>query len=180
MRIRSIALLMGLTCLTHATAADAVYRLTGNNTKVTFVGTKKDGKHDGGFNGVRGTVNVKDGDVATAQIKVDIDMTTLYTDTPNLTTHLKSRDFFEVQKFPKAAFVSTKIEKKGEESTVTGKLTLHGVTKELSFPAKIEATPAGLSLESNFEINRHDWKVSFGPGRVDDMVKLSLKITASR
>src|SRR5438132_1227996 len=107
-------------------------------------------------------------------------MASLFTDTPQVTTHLKSPDFFEVRKYPKATFVSSKIEKKGEEYIVHGKLTMHGVTKELSFPAKLEAGDAGFSLESSFEINRHDWKVSYGPGRVDDMVKLSLNVTAPR
>jgi polyisoprenoid-binding protein YceI len=77
--------------------ADEVFRLDGRNTEIGFVGTKKDGKHDGGFKELKGTVTVKDNDVATAQFKVDIDMKSIYTDNPQLTGHLKTADFFNVQ-----------------------------------------------------------------------------------
>jgi len=177
---RSLSLFVCLCFVASLGAADVTYRISGSNSKISFTGTKPNGKHDGGFKEFKGTAMVKDGDVTKAQIKVEIDMTSIFTDTPQVTNHLKTPDFFDVKKFPKATFVSSKIEKKGDEYLVHGKLTMHGVTKDLSFPAKLEASDAGLTLESNFEINRHDWKVSYGPGRVDDMVKLSLNVTAPR
>jgi polyisoprenoid-binding protein YceI len=175
-----LTVFVGFLWLPSLSAGDVTYRITSSNNKIGFTGTKPNGKHDGGFKEFKGTAAVKDGDVTKAQIKVEIDMTSIFTDTPQVTNHLKTADFFDVKKYPKATFVSTKIEKKGDDYLVTGKLTMHGVTKELSFPAKVEANDAGFSLESNFEINRHDWKVSYGPGRVDDMVKLSLSVSAPR
>lgn len=162
--------------------ADDIYRLDGRNTEIGFVGTKKDGKHDGGFKELKGTITIKDNDIATAQFKVDIDVRTIFTDDEKLTGHLKSADFFNVQKYPVAKFFSTKVEKKGgNKFDIHGKLQLNGVTKELVIPATIEISDPGLSLESDkWEINRHDWKISYGAKMIDEKVKLTLKVTAPK
>lgn len=160
--------------------ADDSFRLDGRNTEVTFVGTKKDGKHDGGFKEVKGTITVKENDPTTAQIKVDIDLNSMFTDNAQLTNHLKSADFFNVKKYPTAKFVSTKVEKKGSKFDIHGKLTMNNVTKEVVIPATIEVSGPGVSLESTWEINRHDWKISYGPNQVDAKVKITIKATAPK
>ena len=158
----------------------AEFALNGDNTKITFVGTKPDGKHDGGFKKLTGTANIDGKDATSLKISVDIDVTSIYTDTEKLTNHLKSPDFFGVKSNPKAKFVTTKVEKKGDGYTVTGKLTMVGKTKDVSFPAKIEAGDGGLSLTSDFTINRHDWGISYGKGKIDDDVSLRVRVTAKK
>src|SRR5262249_21310391 len=78
-------------------ADEQTFNLNGNNTKITFVGTKPNGKHDGGFNKVSGSAKADTKDLSTLKINVEIDMNSLYTDTPKLTGHLKSADFFDVK-----------------------------------------------------------------------------------
>ena len=97
-----------------AVAADV--KLTGENTKITWTGTKPGGKHEGGFKTVTGTDTVADG--ALTAVKVEIETDSLYSDNPQLTMHLKSPDFFGVKNNPKAKFESTKVEKadKGSDS----------------------------------------------------------------
>jgi polyisoprenoid-binding protein YceI len=159
-------------------AGDVKFALSGDNTKVTFVGTKPEGKHDGGFKKLSGTATYNGKDITTLAINVEIDMKSTWTDTDKLTDHLKSPDFFDVKSNPTAKFVSSKVEKSADGYTVTGKLTLNGKTKELSFPAKIEAAGQSLKLSSSFKINRHDWNVSYGKGKVDDLVSMTLSVTA--
>ena len=74
-------------------------------------------------------------------------MDSIWTDTEKLTGHLKSADFFDVAKFPKSTFESTEIKAGSSDAkakdathTVTGNLTLHGVTRSIQFPAKIAVT----------------------------------------
>ena len=161
--------------------ADDIFRLDGRNTEISFVGSKKDGKHDGGFKELKGTITVKGNDLTTAQFKVDIDMRSIFTDTPQLTGHLMSADFFNVQKYPTAKFVSTKVEKKdGGKFEIHGKLTMNGVTKETMIPAKMEVSDPGLSIEGNWEISRFDWRINYKPKDIDEKVKLSLKVTAPK
>jgi polyisoprenoid-binding protein YceI len=169
-----LALSVGLT-----RAADTTIALTGDNTKVTFVGSKPDGKHDGGFKKLTGKATVPDGDLTKAKFEVEIDMNSTYTDTDKLTAHLKSPDFFGVKANPKSKFVSTKVEKaQGGGYTVTGDLTLNGQTKSLSFPATLSLADGTLKLTSDFKINRHDYGISYGKGKVDDDVAIKLSVEA--
>src|SRR5262249_54251962 len=71
--------------------------LTGSNTTIKFVGTKPGGRHDGGFKDLTGTATVQGNDPATLKVSVEIDTNSLYSDTPKLTNHLKSPDFFGVK-----------------------------------------------------------------------------------
>ncbi|MBY0456893.1 MAG: YceI family protein, partial [Gemmataceae bacterium] len=105
----ALALVAGL-ALT-ANAADTKYALTGDNTTVTFVGKKPDGKHTGGFKKLTGTATVPDGDLTKMTVEVTIETDSLYSDDEKLTGHLKNADFFDVKNHPKATFKSTKVEK---------------------------------------------------------------------
>jgi polyisoprenoid-binding protein YceI len=161
-------------------AADVKYGLNDDNTTVTFVGTKKDGKHDGGFKKFSGAVVVPDGDLTKAKIEVEIDTTSIYTDTEKLTTHLKSPDFFGVKANPKSKFVSAKIEKGDDGYTITGDLTLNGKTKSITFPAKLAEKDGELSLSSEFKINRLDFGMTYGKGMIDDDVALKVTVKAKK
>jgi polyisoprenoid-binding protein YceI len=152
-------------------------------SKIEFIGTKPGGKHVGGF--TKFTVNIESlkDDLAGSKITVEIDTTSLFTDTPKLTAHLKSPDFFEVRKYPKATFVSSSVEpQKSGDSThkITGDLTLHGKTKTISFPAKVAVTPETVSITSQFTINRHDYGISYGRGKVHDNVTIKAALRVAR
>ncbi|MFO0815987.1 MAG: YceI family protein [Gemmatales bacterium] len=177
---RRLALIALLAVSLTPLAADDTYRLDGRNTKIGFTGTKKDGKHDGGFKELKGTITVKGNDVTTAQFKVDIDLNSMFTDNAQLTNHLKSPDFFNVRKNPKANFTSTKVVKNGSKVEVHGKLTLNGTVKEIVIPCTLEVSGPGISMESSFEINRHDWKISYGGKNIDEKVKLTLEVAAQK
>ena len=151
-----------------------------SNSKVEFVGAKVTASHPGGFTDFAGTVDLGD-PVEKSQIAITIQTASLYADKEKLTKHLKSPDFFDVGKFPTATFRSAEIVKSSDGYTVAGDLTLHGVTKRISFPAAIHATGAEVSVNAEFSINRHDFGISY-PGMRDDLirdlvvVKLSLKL----
>jgi polyisoprenoid-binding protein YceI len=162
-------------------APDAPGVLSPGNTKITFVGTKKDGRHDGGFKTFSGSIVPIQGELTASKITLDIDTQSLWADNPKLTNHLKSPDFFEVKKYPKATFNSTKIEKKDQGDTthlISGDLTLHGTTKAITVPAKVTATDNLLSIDSQFTLDRTEYGIAFSPDRVDKVVtvKVSAKV----
>ena len=162
--------------------------LNDENTKVTFVGTKPGGKHEGGFKKVEGTVKIivlspgmqLPADAAKiGSINVEIDTDSLSADDPTLTAHLKSPDFFDVKQFPKATFKSTKITGepgKNEDATVVGDLTLHGVTKSITFPIHFNMDTWPIVLTSSFKINRKDFGMIFGEGKVDNEVTINVAV----
>jgi polyisoprenoid-binding protein YceI len=153
----------------------AEYKLSGDNTKIQFEGTKKEGKHTGSFPKLSGTLNLGE-DATKAKIAVTIEMDALDSDDPKLTGHLKSPDFFETKKYPEAKFVSKAIKADKDGFIVTGDLTMRGKTKEISFPAKIAAKTGGATLSSEFTINRSDWGITYGEGKIDEAVKLTVDV----
>jgi len=171
----AVAALFGLS----ATAAEQKFALSGDNTKVAFTGTKKGGKHEGGFKKLTGAASV-DGDLSTLKIEAEIETDSLYSDDAKLTGHLKSPDFFGVKDNPKATFKSTKVEKTEKGYTITGDLTLLGKTKPVTMPATVTVKGDTLTLTSDFKINRFDWGMTFGKGMVDETVSLKLSITAKK
>jgi polyisoprenoid-binding protein YceI len=164
-----------------ASATAKTYAFGPGNSKVAFVGSKVTGKHDGGFNKFAGELNVVDGKLAGAGNKVVIETASLFSDTDRLTGHLKSPDFFDVAKYPAATFVTTSIEPGATNSTVTGNLTLHGITKQISFPAKIEVTDGAVKVDAEFFLNRFDFDMKYA-GKADDLIRkevvLRLKVDA--
>src|SRR5215213_2695148 len=112
-------------------------KLTGENTKITWVGTKPGGKHEGGFKTLTGSATVS-GNTLT-KVAVEIETDSLYSDDQRLTGHLKSPDFFGVKNNPKAKFESTKVEKTDKGYAITGNLTINGKTKEVAIPADVSS-----------------------------------------
>jgi len=119
-------------------------------------------------------------------VSINIKSDSITTDTPDLTKHLKTADFFDVAQFPDAKFVSTTIKAGGEggaSHTVTGNLTMHGVTKAVTFPATINVTPDVATVESTFSINRRDFNLNY-PGApnnaIRDNVVLTLHVRANK
>jgi polyisoprenoid-binding protein YceI len=174
------AITLAVLLVAQTRAADTKYTITGDNTKLTFTGTKKEGKHDGGFKKLSGTATVTDGDFTKLKIEVEIDCDSLYSDVAKLTDHLKSPDFFGVKDHPKASFKTTKIEKGEKTYTITGDLTLLGKTKSITFPASISAAGENLSLSTAFAIDRTEWGMTFGKGMIDDKVILNIAMTARK
>src|SRR5690606_37744060 len=89
----------------------------------------------------------------------------------DLDAHLKSADFFDVEKYPSVKFDITKVEDLaagtesktvGANKTVSGNLTIKGKTVNVTFPAKVEVTENQANLESKFTINREDWGLAYG------------------
>ena len=83
----------------------------------------------GQIGGLKGTIDIDDKDLTKSKVDVSLDVTTIDTRNGKRDEHLKSPDFFDVQKFPQMHFVGKKIEKAGKGLKVTGDLTMKGVTK---------------------------------------------------
>lgn len=168
------AMMLSVAMASISDAKDGTYKLTAENTKIEWTGTKADGKHDGGFKKLTGTAKQAGSSLS---FEVEIDTASLYSDDEKLTQHLKAPDFFSVKEHPKAKFKSTKIEQTAEGHKVTGELTLLGKTKKVTFPAAI-STENGLKVDAKFTINRQDFGMSYGTGKVNDDVQIRVDLHA--
>jgi polyisoprenoid-binding protein YceI len=157
------------------------YLVAADVSKVSFIGSKITGKHEGTFGKVSGTIEVTDGKPDNAKVTIEIDVASLKTDQEKLDTHLKSKDFFDVEHFPKATFVSTSITPAttpGATHAVSGTLELHGVKRAIGFPATITVTGDTATATAEFTINRKDFGVVY-PGKPDDLIKDSVLLKIS-
>jgi polyisoprenoid-binding protein YceI len=143
-------------------------------SSINFVGAKVTRDHKGKFKNFDGAIEYVAG--KPERISFDIDVASLETDEPKLDAHLKTADFFDVAKYPKATFTSTSLtaapagEASGATHVLTGTLDLHGVQKEVRIPVKAQQTAEGVHATSEFTINRHDWGISYR-GMADDLIK---------
>ncbi|MGA2138433.1 MAG: YceI family protein [Verrucomicrobiia bacterium] len=89
------------------------------------------------------------------------------TDIERRDNHLRSSDFFDVEKFPTITFESTEVRKDGSDQVLVGKFTMHGVTKDVSLPFKLKGPIKGpmgnmiVGLEVNAKLNRKDYGLTW-------------------
>lgn len=144
----------------------------GPDSKVEWVGAKVTGDHTGGFEKISGMAELdKDGNLS--KLEVSADTTSIYSDADKLTEHLKSDDFFSVEKFPTAKFEATKFEAKPSENgthEVTGNMTIRDQTKTITIPAKVDISDAGVKATSEFTLKRFDFGIEY-KGKADDLIK---------
>lgn len=141
---------------------DASHSLVGFSVKHLVVTNTK-----GRFKEVSGTLMYDAKDVAKSSVEVTIPAASITTDNDKRDEHLKSPDFFDVQKHPDITFKSSKIEKKGDSYLMTGTLTMKGVSKVVEIPVTINGTindPWGgirIGAEGSAKVNRQDYGISW-------------------
>lgn len=140
-------------------------------SQVNFIGSKITGSHNGGFKTFTGYFTLKDGAPVSNDHKVVIDMKSTFVDNEKLQGHLKSPDFFDVEKFPQATFDVTGFKKDSPTAyNVSGNFTLHGITKNISFPVTVSQTGDNVKIDAKFDIKRKDFGIVY-PGKPDDLIR---------
>ena len=150
------------------------------NSKIEFVAAKVTRSHNGSFKRFAGELDFVPKYWPASRVTIEIETDSVVTDEDQLTAHLKTADFFDVAKYPKATFVSTKIEGNHggdgpagygtDPLRVTGNFELHGIKKSITFPATITVAPDSVSVNAEFAINRKDFNLLY-PGKADDLIR---------
>jgi polyisoprenoid-binding protein YceI len=144
----------------------------------------------GQFTGVSGVLTLDETDVTKSRVEATIDASTINTRDPQRDTHLKSADFLDVEKYPTLTFQSTSVKRTGaDEGTVTGELTIHGVTREVVFQVEGPTLPSKdpwghirLGLSATTKISRKEfgltWNAALEAGGllVGDEVTITLDV----
>lgn len=162
----AIALLIALSLRAHAARAsewalDPAHSSIGFSVRHMMVSTVR-----GQFKEFSGGAKVDDADPTRSTIEVTIDAKSIDTRNDKRDTHLRSADFFDVEKFPTIRFRSTKIEAAGPNAfKLTGDLTLHGVTKPVTLdveaPSPAVKTPFGTTVRGASATGKVD-RTAFG------------------
>ena len=123
----------------------------------------------GQFTGVSGKLTLDEADVTKSSIEATIDAASITTGEAQRDTHLKSADFFDVEKFPALGFQSTRVTRKNEdELMVDGELTIHGVTRTVRFSVEGPTAPGKdpwgntrVGVLATTKINRKDFGLTW-------------------
>lgn len=147
----------------------------------------------GTFNQFDATIEADPDDLTSASIELNIDLASVDTRNEDRDNHLRSADFFNVEKNPKMTFTTTNIERKGEgEYNVTGNLTIAGVTKSETISVTYEGSgvdPWGnvkVGFTADGSLNRSDYGLTWnsaletGGVLVGDKIKISLDLQATK
>ena len=116
-----------------ATTGAATYEIDPAHSRIHFSVRHLGISHvRGEFTGLSGTLTYDRADPSSAHVEVSVDPASFHSGQPQRDEHVKSADFLDVAQYPEIKFSSTSIEADGDEGKVTGDLTLHGVTKEVT------------------------------------------------
>ncbi len=167
-----------------AAAGQGIAYKLASDSAVEFTGSKVTGSHSGGFKTVSGNFTIDPANQTPTAGNFTIEMSSLFSDDEKLTGHLSSPDFFDVAKFPQSTFVLTSGEKAADGSyKVAGNFTLHGVTKNISFPATVKEADGAAAITAEFDISRKDFGITY-PGKTDDLIRdevvIRLKLKAAK
>ncbi len=144
----------------------------------------------GRFDGVSGTIEVDPAMPESASVEVTIPTKSINTANEKRDTHLRSADFFDVEKFPELTFKSKKVTRTGEKTAdVLGDLTMHGVTKEVTLKATFLGKGKGMGgqmqtgWEAKTTLKRSDFGLTWskmieGVQVVGDEIEIELLIEA--
>jgi polyisoprenoid-binding protein YceI len=144
----------------------------------------------GGFKSFSGAIELDEADMTKSTVAVSIDAASIDTAEEKRDGHLKSADFFDVEKFPTLTFKSKSIAKSGDGYKVVGDLTMHGVTKEVVLDAAFEGKgkdPWGnerVAFAAKASVNREDFGLKWnqvleaGGVLVSNKIDIELEVEA--
>lgn len=134
---KTLALLSVTAAPLYANAAATEWSIDKSHSSATFsIRHMMVSNVRGEFGNLTGTLSIDDADITKSSVTAEVDASTINTRDGKRDEHLKSPDFFDVGKFPKLTFKSTKVEKAGTGLKITGDLTIHGMTKPVVLTAE--------------------------------------------
>jgi polyisoprenoid-binding protein YceI len=169
--------------------AQDVYKIDAAHSQVAFKIRHLLAKTPGRFTKFEGTIKIDNKDIAKSTVDVKIEAASVNTDNEGRDKHLRSADFFDVEKFPAITFKSTAVKEVAKgKLEVTGEFTMHGVTKTITFPITNMGTQPGMRpgtvvagfIDGALKINRNDFGIKTYPGALGDEVEIELNIEAGK
>lgn len=174
---KSIAIVLGVLVTASTVFAGTVksektaFEIDTKASKVVWNAKKVTGEHSGNVLLNNGKVWVEKNAVVGANINIDMNSIscTDLTDAEwnkKLVGHLKSDDFFSTEKHPNSTFEISSVKKAASgDYTVNGKLTIKGITHEISFPAKVNVANGTVKANGTAKVDRTKYDIRYGSGK---------------
>ena len=137
------------------------YRVQPEASELTFKATSRLMNADGRFPRLSGDIVVDPKDLSTAKVTLSIEAGSIETGIGLRDNHLRSEDFFDVKRFPTITFESVRVQGAGQRATVFGRLTLHGVTRDVEVPVELAMTELAVVATGELVVNRGDYGINY-------------------
>ncbi|MEI8074010.1 MAG: YceI family protein [Bacteroidota bacterium] len=137
---------------------------------------------EGSFNGLRGEIYFNPSNLEKSSFEVSVNAASVFTKNRNRDTHLKSLDYFYVDKYPTIYLISKMISKSDQEGFYwfQGNLIIKGVTKEVKFLFSAVQERSGYLFNGNLNINRRDFLVGSGSLVLSNNVQVSINVSTMK
>jgi polyisoprenoid-binding protein YceI len=186
---------------TESSAGSVTYVVDTADSKVKFTGYGVGKKHPGNFKVSSGYVNVNNNEITGGNFVINIRSLDIEQKEDmfqsKLKPHLLSGDFFDAEKFSTAKFEITSVApyKPSEKDTsiidganinISGNLTLKDVTKNVTFPARVDLDGSTLKGKADFDIDRTQWRMNYGNDKtlgdkfISEKVNIKLDLEGNR
>lgn len=175
MKIKALIVLLALVSL----SALAQYHPVDKRSTVAFTIKNLGFNVKGSFTGLQGTITFDPQSPALGNMDVTIDANTVNTNNSSRDNHLKEESYFDTKNYPTIKFVSSQITGSNGNYTVTGKLTIKGKTKEITFPFTATPGTEGMTFTGSFKINRKDFDVG-GTSIISNELEVKLNVLAAK
>jgi polyisoprenoid-binding protein YceI len=160
-RTLAVALLL-LGALAPSAGADVVrFRIDPTHSVLSFKATSRLANADGRFHRFGGEVTVDPRDPTTARIALTVEAASIDTANTKRDNHLRSQDFFWAERHPTIVFESLRAGQQGGRVAVEGRLTIRGVTREITVPTTVSVTSEELSARGEFDLKRTDYEINY-------------------
>lgn len=144
----------------HAEASGA-YVIEPGRSQIRFEAVSRFVNVVGTFGRFGGEVRLDENQIESARARLEVDVASLDTRNRLRDDHLRSEEFFDAERHPRATFISSAVRRDGDRWLVTGQLTIRGVTQPLTVPVSVTAAGAGLRIQGEFTVNRRAFGMSY-------------------
>jgi len=178
------ALAAGLLALLTATVAAAesrLYAIDPARSRLAFHATSRLMDADGVFARFGGEVRLEDDRLETATGRVVVEVASIDTGIPLRDRHLRSDDFFDVGRHPRATFVVSAVRREGDRVTVAGDLPIRGVSRPVEVPVTVTVSASSVRVVGALTLNRRDFGITYQSrlNPVGDEVRVSFELVAA-
>ena len=135
----------------------------------------------GSFTGLKGTIQFDPANLAASAFDITLDADKINTDNENRDAHLREETYFDVKNYPVIRILSERIAASNKAATfiLSGKLTMKGKTRDISFPFTATPSAEGFIFKGDFKINRRDFGIG-GSSSLSDNVEVFLVVLARK
>ena len=158
------------------------YMIADNGSEVKFSIKNFGFNVTGKFKGLKGKATFNPANLPGCSINASVDAGTIDTDNGSRDSHLKKEDYFDVAKHPLISFVSDKIAVADNNTSfvATGKITIKGITRPISFPFTAALKNEGYFFQGEFKLDRRDFGVGGKSLVMSNSVTVSLAVLATK